>query len=70
MLYGTLKLKINAQKSAVAEATGRKFLGYELWRNGKGEIKRATTKQATSALQAPDWAGHAAQCRTLDGSGD
>ncbi len=51
VLYGTLKLKINAQKSAVAEATGRKLLGYELWRNGKGEIKRATNKQAIARFK-------------------
>ncbi|TAG49495.1 MAG: group II intron reverse transcriptase/maturase [Betaproteobacteria bacterium] len=51
VLYGTLKLKINEQKSAVADALGRKFLGYELWRNGKGEIKRATAKQAIARFK-------------------
>src|SRR5690606_38225998 len=29
--YARLKLQINEDKSAVASALGRKFLGYELW---------------------------------------
>ena len=51
VLYGKLKLKINEQKSAVADALGRKFLGYELWSNGKAEIKRATAKQAIAGFK-------------------
>jgi RNA-directed DNA polymerase len=51
VLYGKLKLKINEQKSAVADALGRKFLGYALWTNGRGEIKLATAKQAIARFK-------------------
>jgi RNA-directed DNA polymerase len=45
-LYGKLHLKINESKSAVASAFGRKFLGYELYVTGKGEVRRAVAKKA------------------------
>jgi RNA-directed DNA polymerase len=45
-LYDGLRLKINESKSAVASAFGRKFLGYELWMTGKGEVKRAVSRKA------------------------
>lgn len=45
-LYDKLHLKINASKSAVTSAFGRKFLGYELWMDGKGGVKRAVSRKA------------------------
>ena len=51
-LYGKLHLKINASKSAVASAFGRKFLGYSLWAAPKGEVKRAVSKKARSCTRA------------------
>ena len=50
-LYGKLHLKINASKSAVASAFGRKFLGYSLWAAPKGEIKRAVSKKARETFK-------------------
>jgi RNA-directed DNA polymerase len=38
--YAKLRLKVNETKSAVAQALGRKFLGYSLWRAPKGQIRR------------------------------
>ncbi len=35
-LYERLHLKVNETKTAVARATGRKFLGYALWRTAGG----------------------------------
>lgn len=45
-LYDKLHLTINVSKSAVASAFGRKFLGYSLWADRKGEVKRAVSMQA------------------------
>ncbi len=39
-LYGRLRLRINAAKSAVASVFGRKFLGYSFWVAAGGAIKR------------------------------
>lgn len=50
-LYGKLHLKINASKSAVASALGRKFLGYSLWAAPKGEVKRAVSKKARETFK-------------------
>lgn len=47
-LYAKLHLQINEAKSAVGSVFGRKFLGYCLWRNQRGEVKRAV---ASIALQ-------------------
>jgi RNA-directed DNA polymerase len=49
--YETLHLKINESKSAVSRAFGRKFLGYELWKTGKGEVKRAVSRKAQQAFR-------------------
>lgn len=45
-LMGRLKLKINQEKSAVARAWERKFLGYRLWIGPKRVVKRAVAPQA------------------------
>ena len=49
--YDKLHLKINESKSAVARAFGRKFLGYELYTTGKGEVKRAVSYKAQEAFR-------------------
>lgn len=49
-LYDRLHLKVNEAKSAVARATGRKFLGYALWRTG-GEVKRAVAGKAIDTFK-------------------
>ena len=50
-LYDKLRLTINASKSTVASALGRKFLGYSLWAAPKGEIKRAVSKKALATFK-------------------
>ena len=45
-LYERLHLKVNDAKTAVTTATGRKFLGYELWRGKDGRIKFAVSVKA------------------------
>jgi RNA-directed DNA polymerase len=45
-LYERLHLKVNEAKTAVAPATGRKFLGYELWRSAGDRIKCAVARKA------------------------
>ena len=45
-LMGKLRLKINPEKSAVAKAWERKFLGYCLWIGPKRIVKRAVAPQA------------------------
>ena len=49
--YDKLHLQINESKSAVAEAFGRKFLGYALWENQKGEVKRAVSAKARETFR-------------------
>lgn len=49
--YDKLHLKINESKSAVASAFGRKFLGYELYATGKGEVKRAVSYKAQETFR-------------------
>lgn len=49
--YDKLHLKINESKSAVAKAFGRKFLGYELYMTGKGEVKRAVSRKALETFR-------------------
>jgi len=52
-LYDRLHLKVNEAKTAVASATGRKFLGYVLWRRAaSGEIKRAVAAKALDTYKA------------------
>ena len=50
-LYDRLHLRVNEAKTAVAEATGRKFLGYELWHGGDGRIKCAVAVKALDAFR-------------------
>jgi RNA-directed DNA polymerase len=50
-LYDRLHLKVNEAKSAVARATGRKFLGYALWRAAGGEVKRAVASKAIDTFK-------------------
>jgi group II intron reverse transcriptase/maturase len=50
-LYDRLHLKVNEAKTAVAPATGRKFLGYELWRGGGDRIKCAVAYKALETFK-------------------
>jgi RNA-directed DNA polymerase len=50
-LYDRLHLKVNAAKTAVARATGRKFLGYALWLGAGGQVKRAVAHQAVATFK-------------------
>ncbi|HEF5871253.1 TPA: group II intron reverse transcriptase/maturase [Burkholderia cenocepacia] len=50
-LYSSLRLKVNESKTAVAPATGRKFLGYELWRHPSGQVKCAVSFKAQDAFK-------------------
>ena len=45
-LYDRLHLKVNEAKSAVARATGRKFLGYSLWVAPGRVVMRAVARKA------------------------
>ena len=45
-LYERLHLTVNEAKTAVAPATGRKFLGYTLWRSAGDRIKCAIARKA------------------------
>jgi group II intron reverse transcriptase/maturase len=49
--YAQLKLRINEDKTAVAEPWGRPFLGYTFWRNRKGETRRAVAGKAIEAMK-------------------
>lgn len=50
-LYDKLRLTINASKSTVASAFGRKFLGYSLWVAPKGEVKCAVSQRALETFK-------------------
>jgi len=50
-LYERLHLKVNDAKTAVATATGRKFLGYELWRGKDGRIKYAVSVKVLASFK-------------------
>lgn len=50
-LYDRLHLKVNEAKTAVAQATGRKFLGYALWQSRDGRIKCAVARKALAAFK-------------------
>ena len=51
-LYDRLHLKVNEAKTAVAQATGRKFLGYELWhRSTDDRIKCAVARKALETFK-------------------
>ena len=49
--YDKLRLMMNESKSAVTSAFGRKFLGLELYRTGKDEVKRAVSKKALETFK-------------------
>lgn len=49
-LYGRLKLRINEAKSAVAQATQRKFLGFNFYRH-QGQIKRRVAAKALDTFK-------------------
>lgn len=49
--YDKLHLKINESKSAVTSALGRKFLGYAIWEDWKGEVKRAVSEKALATFK-------------------
>ena len=50
-LYARLHLKVNEAKTAIGLATGRKFLGYELWRSAGGQVKCAVAAKALSTFK-------------------
>ena len=49
--YDKLHLKINESKSAAASALGRKFLGYALWEDQKGVLKRVVSEKALATFK-------------------
>lgn len=49
--YDKLHLTINESKSAVASVFGRKFLGYALWVDPKGEVKRVVSEKALATYK-------------------
>lgn len=51
ILYGRLRLKVNASKSAVARAWYRTFLGYSFWVAKGREIKRRVAPKALAAMR-------------------
>ena len=50
--YAKLRLKVNEAKTAVAVVWGRKFLGYRLRRDTKGQVKLAIAVQAMDNARA------------------
>jgi group II intron reverse transcriptase/maturase len=50
-LYGKLRLKINAEKSAVAPVWERQFLGLAFWVAPGGRVKRRVAKKALQAMK-------------------
>ncbi len=50
-LYGKLRLKINAEKSAVAPVFDRQFLGLAFWVGPGGKVKRRVAKRALQAMK-------------------
>lgn len=49
--YDKIRLMMNESKSAVTSALGRKFLGFELYRTRKGEVKRAVSRKALETFK-------------------
>jgi RNA-directed DNA polymerase len=49
--FARLRLKINEAKSTVTSAFDRKLLGYSLWLNHAGEVKRAVAYQAQASFK-------------------
>jgi len=50
-MYAKLRLRINEEKSAVARARARKFLGYSFWVAPGGIVKRRVAAQALEELK-------------------
>jgi group II intron reverse transcriptase/maturase len=50
-IYGSLRLRINEEKSAVARVQDRKFLGYSFWYAAGGAIKRRVAPKALRAMK-------------------
>jgi group II intron reverse transcriptase/maturase len=50
-IYGSLRLRINEEKSAVARVHDRKFLGYSFWYAAGGAIKRRVAPKALKAMK-------------------
>ena len=50
-LYAQLKLRINVEKSAVAPARDRQFLGYSFWYATGGNVKRRVSPKAMAKLK-------------------
>lgn len=50
-LYGGLHLRINEEKSAVAPATSRKFLGFSLWVGAGKVVRRRVADKAMAAMK-------------------
>jgi group II intron reverse transcriptase/maturase len=51
-LYGKLRLRVNENKSAVASAFGRDFLGFGFWAGPGGEVRIRAAKKALRKLKA------------------
>jgi group II intron reverse transcriptase/maturase len=51
-LYGKLRLRVNEDKSAVASAFGRDFLGFGFWAGPGGEVRIRAAKKALRKLKA------------------
>ena len=51
-LYADLKLRVNTEKSAVAPARERQFLGYSFWYARGGQVKRRVSPKALTRLKA------------------
>lgn len=49
-LFGRLRLQINEDKSAVASAFDRRFLGFSLWRRS-GRVKHRVSRKALGAMK-------------------
>ena len=49
--YDKLHLQINESKSAVTRVSGRKFLGYALWRHWDGTVRRTVSAKAMTAFK-------------------
>jgi len=50
-LYAQLKLRVNTEKSAVAPARERQFLGYSFWYAKGGQVKRRVSSKALDKLK-------------------
>ena len=50
-LYGRLHLKVNEAKTAVAPASGRKFLGYAFWYGPGGQVKLSVAAKAKESFK-------------------